>query len=133
MVANEAASVRGGASTSSKQVGRAGAGRHGDDDSDAEGATPTPTDWTHVQLRDGRDGYVASRLLRPAGTPRPRASAPPPPKDAAGVAQLTETNQLKRKALDDEVAEAKNRGQRQRLRAVGRDQPRRPAGLRDAA
>jgi uncharacterized protein YcfJ len=64
-------------------------------------------EWTHVQLKDGKTGYVASRLLRPAGT-RSRAAALPPPKDAAGVAQLTESNQLKRKALTDEVADAKS-------------------------
>ena len=43
----------------------------------------------------------------PASTPVSVASAAPPPKDASGVVQLTETNQLKRKALADNVASAK--------------------------
>ncbi|HUK58563.1 MAG TPA: SH3 domain-containing protein [Stellaceae bacterium] len=68
-------------------------------------AGAAPADWTHVQLPDGKTGYVASRLLRPAGTAAPAAR---PPVDAAGVAQLTESNQLKRKGLDDQVAAAKD-------------------------
>jgi hypothetical protein len=50
---------------------------------------------------------------RPATAPaaaKPAAAAPataPPPQDAAGVAQLTDTNQVKRKALNDDVAQAK--------------------------
>ena len=70
---------------------------------------PVQGEWTHVKLADGRDGYVASRLLRPAGS-APRATqvaSAPPPQTAAGVAQLTESNQLKRKALSDDLESAK--------------------------
>jgi len=71
----------------------------------AEGASAP--DWTHVQLKDGRTGYVASRLLRPAGSAPTHHATAKPAANASGVAQLTETNQLKRKALSDDVAEAK--------------------------
>src|SRR5439155_7292434 len=52
------------------------------------------------------------RPARPATAPaaaKPAAApaAAPPPQDAAGVAQLTDTNQLRRKALNDDVAQAK--------------------------
>lgn len=66
-------------------------------------------EWANVRLTSGQSGYVAMRLLRPAGTAAPVrvAAVAPPPKDASGVVQLTETNQLKRKALADDVASAK--------------------------
>jgi len=99
LVANEAARVREAASTSAKQIAALAPGEEV-----APVAGETPTDWTHVQLPDGRTGYVASRLLRPAGT---RAPAAKPPVNATGVAELTDSNQLKRKALNDEVASAK--------------------------
>jgi len=104
LVANESARVHEQADTSSRQVGTVAEGSYvepitGDD---------TPADWTHVQLSNGRTGYVVSRLLRPAGSAAPSRAAPPPPSDAAGVAQLTESNQLKRKALTDQVASAKD-------------------------
>jgi hypothetical protein len=97
--ANEAARVREAGDPNARQVATLAPGER-------VSAVPgeAPADWTHVQLPDGKTGYVASRLLRPAGTPAPAAR---PPVDAAGVAQLTESNQLKRKALDDEVANAK--------------------------
>jgi len=103
LVANEAARVRAEPSTSGRQVAALAPG---------EAVTPASggkaaADWTHVQLKDGRTGYVSSGLLRPAGTAAPAAASAPPPHDAAGVAQLTESNQLKRKALTDEVAQAK--------------------------
>lgn len=102
LVANEAARVREAPTTSSRQIA---ALAPGDAVSPLGGGSETQG-WTHVQLRDGRSGYTASNLLRPSGTPI-AASAPPPPKDVAGVAQLTETNQLKRKALADDTAQAK--------------------------
>ncbi len=98
--ANEAARVREQGDANARQIATLTPG---------EQVTPvageTPTDWTHVQLADGRTGYIATRLLRAAGTPAPAAR---PPVDAAGVAQLTESNQLKRKGLDDQVATAKS-------------------------
>ena len=101
LVANQAARVRAEPSSSGRQLATLAPG---------DGVTPASggaaaADWTHVRLSDGRTGYVSSALLRPAGTAAPNAA--PPPKDAAGVAQLTESNQLKRKALTDEVAQAK--------------------------
>lgn len=101
LVAGEAVRVRAEASTSSAQVGSLSPG---------EAVTPIaddkPTaDWTHVQLGDGHSGYVASRLLRPAGA---GASGAPPPEDVAGVAELTDSNQLKRRALKDDIVQAKN-------------------------
>jgi uncharacterized protein YgiM (DUF1202 family) len=102
LVANEAARVRAEASTSGAQVASLSPGESVTSLGDA------PADWAHVRLKDGKTGYVASRLLRPAGTRAPTTASAPPPKDAAGVAQLTETNQLKRKSLDDEVAQAKS-------------------------
>jgi len=62
---------------------------------------------------------AAPTATRPAVSPRPlQASVQPtqrlrtspaaaPPTDVAGVAQLTESNQIKRKAFDEQVAEAK--------------------------
>ena len=102
LVANEAARVRAEPSATGAQVASLSPGETVASLGDA------PADWAHVRLRDGKTGYVASRLLRPAGTRAPAAAAAPPPKDAAGVAQLTETNQLKRKTLTDEVAQAKS-------------------------
>jgi hypothetical protein len=64
----------------------------------------TPADWTKVQLKDGKTGFVASRLL---GAPGAASASSAPPHNATGVAELTESNQLKRKALTDEVAQAK--------------------------
>ena len=100
LVAAEAARVREDKNVDSKQIAGLAPG---------EPVTVLERDesaggWTEIRLRDGRTGYVASRLLRPPGA---RASAPPPPRDTAGVAQLTESNQLKRKALGDDVAQAK--------------------------
>jgi hypothetical protein len=102
LVANEAARVRSAPSPSGAQVA---ALAPGESMTQVTGGN-TPADWTHVQLRDGKTGFVASRLVRPAGSAAP--SAAPPPHDAAGVAQLTESNQLKRKALSDEIAQAKS-------------------------
>jgi len=105
-VANEAARVRAEPSTSSKQI----AALAPDEAVTPVGAVAGKSTWMHVQLKDGRSGYVASRLLRQEGTAAPVrkvASAAPPPTDVAGVAQLTETNQLKRKALNDDVEQAK--------------------------
>jgi uncharacterized protein YcfJ len=101
LVANEAARVREAASTSSRQVGTI---PPGEEVTVVEGGS-TPAEWTHVRLADGRSGFVASRLMRPAGTAAPAKALPPP--DAAGVAQLTQSNQLKRKALSDEIAQAR--------------------------
>jgi YMGG-like Gly-zipper/Bacterial SH3 domain len=99
LVASEAARVREAGDPNARQIATL---RPGEAVSPVAGETPT--DWTHVTLPDGRTGYIASRLLHPAGT----STTAPPPKDAAGVAELTESNQLKRKGLDDEVASAKN-------------------------
>jgi len=99
LVATEAARVREEKSADSKQIAGLAPGEPVtvlERDESANG-------WTEIKLRDGRTGYVASRLLRPAGA-RP---ATPPPQDVAGVAQLTESNQLKRKALTDDIAQAK--------------------------
>ena len=102
LVANEAARVREKGDASARQIAALAPG---------EQVTPVageaPSDWTHVKLADGQTGYVASRLLRAAGTRAP-VTAPPPPVDAAGVAQLTDSNQLKRKGLDEQVATAKS-------------------------
>ncbi|HZT51845.1 MAG TPA: SH3 domain-containing protein [Stellaceae bacterium] len=108
LVAAEAARVREDKSASSRQIASLTPG---------EPVTVLQRDesaggWTQVRLNDGRTGYVASRLLRPAGARGPTArtataSAAPPPKDVAGVAQLTESNQLKRKTLGDDIAQAK--------------------------
>ena len=103
LVANEAARVRAEPSTTGRQVATLAPG---DGVTPASGGTAA-ADWTHVRLKDGKTGYVSSALLRPAGTANPTAASAPPPRDAAGVAQLTELNQLKRKALTDEVAQAK--------------------------
>jgi hypothetical protein len=48
---------------------------------------------------------TAPRRTTP-GTPPP-APPPAPPNSTVGVAQLTESNQLKRKALTDDVAQSK--------------------------
>ncbi len=104
LVADVAARVRSEPSATGKQIASL---TPGEAVSVASGGT-SAADWTHVQLKDGRDGYVASRLLRPAGSaPTHTRVAAKPASNAAGVAQLTETNQLKRKALNDDVAEAK--------------------------
>jgi SH3-like domain-containing protein/outer membrane lipoprotein SlyB len=76
--------------------------------------------WTQVKLDDGTQGYVQKKQLETSAAAKARAAKaaeaarlaraankPPPPRDAAGVAELTETNQLKRKALGDEVGQAK--------------------------
>jgi hypothetical protein len=84
--------------------------------------------WSEVRTVSGLSGYVANSTLtdesgRPLGpTPRPQTAArpapapaarpaataeAPPPNDVAGVAQLTESNQLKRKAFGDQIAETK--------------------------
>ena len=102
LVANEAARVRAEPSSTGAQVASLSPGESVASLGDA------PADWAHVRLRDGKTGYVASRLLRPAGTRAPASASAPPPKDAAGVAELTESNQLKRKSLNDEVAQAKS-------------------------
>jgi len=109
-VANEAARVRSQPTTTASQIGTIAP-------DEAVTLAPGETaggEWTRVQLADGRMGYTATRLLRKEGTAAPTpapaqrvASAAPPPTDVAGVAQLTETNQLKRKALNDDVAQAK--------------------------
>jgi hypothetical protein len=101
LVANESARVHEQADASSRQVGTVAQGTNVQPIND----TGTPADWTHVQLSNGKSGYVVSRLLRPAGTAAPSRAAPP--SDAAGVAELTQSNQLKRKALSDEVASAR--------------------------
>ncbi|HUZ75782.1 MAG TPA: SH3 domain-containing protein [Stellaceae bacterium] len=100
LVAGEASRVREAPTTSSRQIALLAPG---DSVSPLSGGN-TPEGWTHVQLGDGRSGYVASRLLHEPGA----AGTAPPPKDVAGVAQLTESNQLKRKALTEDVAEAKS-------------------------
>lgn len=103
-VANEAARLRAEPSTSGAEIEAVTPG----ETVTVMDSTRSTGDWMHVQLPDGQAGYVASRLLRPAGAPASATPpAAPPPQDAAGVAQLTETNQLKRKALNDDVAQAK--------------------------
>jgi hypothetical protein len=102
-VANSAARVHETADAASRQVGTVAEGAYVQPITGSD----TPADWTHVQLSNGKSGYVVSRLLRPAGTAAPSRAAPPPPSDAAGVAQLTQSNQLKRQALSDQVASAK--------------------------
>lgn len=102
LVAREAARVRAKPTTDSAEIALLSRG---------ETVTPLsadngPADWTHVQLDDGRTGYVARRLLVTGAAAR--AGGPPPPKNVAGVAELTESNQLKRHALKDDIAEAKN-------------------------
>jgi len=87
---------------------------------------PTTGAWTQVQTTTGLTGYVITRALSddagrplagrpaqvarpapaPAPAPRPAADTPPP-NDVAGVAQLTESNQVKRKAFSDQLTEAK--------------------------
>ncbi len=101
LVASAAARVREGPSTSSRQIASLAPGGA----VATLGGGDTPEGWTHVRLGDGRSGYIASRLLHEAGA---GAAGPPPPKDVAGVAQLTESNQLKRKALTEDVADAKS-------------------------
>ena len=100
LVAVEAARVREEKSVDSKQIAGLAPGEPVtvlERDESANG-------WTQIRLRDGRTGYVVSRLLGRSARP---ATAAPPPQDVAGVAQLTESNQLKRKALTDDIAEAK--------------------------
>jgi outer membrane lipoprotein SlyB/SH3-like domain-containing protein len=76
--------------------------------------------WTQVKLDDGTEGYMPRKQLETSAEAKARAAKaaeaarkaraankPPPPRDAAGVAELTESNQLKRKALGDEVGQAK--------------------------
>lgn len=81
--------------------------------------------WSEVRTSAGTTGYVVSRALsdesgrplaarpaqpRPAPAPAPRpaqVAEAPPPNDAVGVVQLTESNQLKRKAFGDQLQEAK--------------------------
>jgi hypothetical protein len=101
LVANEAARVREKGDASARQIAALAPGEQV-----MPVAGEAPSDWTHVKLADGRTGYVASRLLRTAGSPAPVTA--PPPVDAAGVAQLTDSNQLKRKGLDEQVATAKS-------------------------
>lgn len=102
LVASEAVRVREQPTTSSAQIASLSPGNSVTPITDDK---PT-ADWTHVQLGDGRSGYVASRLLGPPGTGASGGGAPP--KDVAGVAQLTDSNQLKRRALKDDIAQAKN-------------------------
>ena len=76
-------------------------------------------DWLPVRLGDGRSGYVSKRLLEPAGAvpvrgappvqtaAAPPPAPPPPPQTVVGVAELTESNQLKRRAFSDDVVQAK--------------------------
>jgi Bacterial SH3 domain len=116
LVATAAARVRAAPTTTSRQIALLAPG---------EPVTPaggdTPAGWTHVQLADGSSGYVASRLLSGSGVTAPR-----PPRDAAGVAALTETNQLKRKALADDIARAKtdaNGSAFELNNAIGRARP----------
>jgi hypothetical protein len=101
IVAREAARVRSEPSTTAAQVTSLSPG---------EGVTVidenTP-EWTHIRLRDGREGFVASRLLGSPSSVRTASSGPPPAQNASGVQQLTQSNQLKRKALGDDVTEAK--------------------------
>jgi hypothetical protein len=99
LVAREGARVRAEPSTTGAQLGSLSPG---------ESVSPVeegaaPGEWTHIRLKDGREGYVASRLLGPPGSARASAA----PRGTSNVAQVTETNQLKRKALTDDVTEAK--------------------------
>lgn len=79
--------------------------------------------WSEVRTSAGASGFVISRALsdesgrplaarpaqpRPAPAPRPaQVAEAPPPNDAVGVVQLTESNQVKRKAFGDQLQEAK--------------------------
>ena len=127
--ANQTARLRENPSASGRQVGSVQAGE------EVTPIGPTTGEWTQVRTASGISGYVATRLLsdetgkalagpaRAAHPPRtqqatrqptpapapPAAPAPaaPPPNDVAGVAQLTESNQLKRKAFTDQLAESK--------------------------
>jgi hypothetical protein len=108
-IAKEAARVREQPSATGRQIASLSPGEQVGLVEPANGA-----EWTHVQLPDGRSGYVASRLIGPPGTavataaPRPAAAAPSAPAGSAtGVAEVTESNQLKRKALGDDIAQAK--------------------------
>ncbi len=100
-VALAAVRVRAEPSTSSGQVGSLSAG----DAVTTLDQGDTPSDWTPIQLGDGKTGYVSSRLI---GSGAAATRSLPTKPDAAGVAELTETNQLKRRGLTNQVAEAKN-------------------------
>ncbi|HYD99991.1 MAG TPA: SH3 domain-containing protein, partial [Alphaproteobacteria bacterium] len=106
--ANTAANVREAANANAKRV--AGLAK-GEQVVVLEGGK----EWSRIRLANGATGYVSSRLINPPGqAPRPsqQAARPaptkPPPMDVAGVAQLTESNQLKRRGLESEVATAKS-------------------------
>lgn len=74
--------------------------------------------WSRVRMANGNEGFVRSELLgrqaAPAQVAQPQQPRPqprpqrPPPQDTAGVVQLTESNQVKRQGLTDEVGQAKN-------------------------
>src|SRR5262249_25164071 len=111
VVAKEAARVRDEASTSGAQIASLSPG----DAVTVVDDPSVPADWAQIRLSDGRTGFVAKRLM---GPPTGATTAPSggfvqtsatvaPPTTVAGVHELTESNQVKRKALSDDIAGSK--------------------------
>jgi hypothetical protein len=111
VTAKEAARVRDKAGTDGAQIASLSPG----DPVVVVADSSIPADWAQIKLGDGRTGYVAKRLLNAPGTAT--AAAPSgfvqtsatvaPPTTVVGVHDLTESNQVKRKALTDDIADSK--------------------------
>lgn len=113
-VASKSTRVRELPSTSSRQIGGLKAGEV----VEARVVSGTSGQWMRVRLADGTPGFVSASLLVEPGKYRgetqtvasraePQASAPPP-QSAGGVVQLAETNQIKQRALSDDVSESRS-------------------------
>ncbi|WP_165837750.1 SH3 domain-containing protein [Zavarzinia aquatilis] len=113
-VASKSTRVRELPSTSSRQIGGLKAGEV----VEARVVSGTSGQWMRVRLADGTPGFVSASLLVTADKYRgettavasraePQVSAPPP-QSAGGVVQLAETNQIKQRALADDVSESRS-------------------------
>ncbi|MFA5121685.1 SH3 domain-containing protein [Zavarzinia sp.] len=112
-VASKSTRVRELPSTSSRQIGGLKAGEI----VEAREVTGVSGGWMRVRLADGTPGFVSASLLvtqdryrgdtaAVASRAEPQTAAPPP-QSAGGVVQLAETNQIKQRALADDVSESR--------------------------
>lgn len=113
LVASKSTRVRELPSTDSRQIGGLKAGEV----VEAREVTGTNGKWMRIRLADGTPGFISASLLVTAdkyrGETKTVASraepqtAAPPPQSAGGVVQLAETNQIKQRALQDDVSESR--------------------------
>lgn len=114
LVASKSTRVRELPGTSSRQIGGLKAG----ETVEARAVSGASGQWMRIRLADGTPGFVSASLLvspdKYKGNATAVASRPdvqtsaPPPQSAGGVVQLAETNQIKQKALADDVSESRS-------------------------